>query len=104
VGSTPTAPRPTIDQVIPLASEYYHREGNGVGGSLHIVLDDCNVGTDSVQYCRDYAVERDDWAGVVLADLLLQMTQRQRHKVCTRHRGYEDWPLVDETRFGPYSK
>lgn len=67
-----------------MVREYYALEGNGAGGSLHIVLDDGNVETADVKRCRDYAVECADWRGVILADLLLLMTRRQRHKVYGR--------------------
>jgi hypothetical protein len=62
--------------------EYYALPGNGAGGSLHIVLDDGNIETGHIKYCREYAVERGDWRGVLIADALLARTLRGRGKIC----------------------
>lgn len=73
--------KPTVDKVLPLVWAYYAKSGNGGGGNLHIVLDDGNLSNDDIQWCRAYAVGRNDADGIALADLLLQMSATQRSKV-----------------------
>lgn len=52
---------------------YYGMDGNGVGGSLHIVLDDGNHERDSVQFCLNWAIREGDKAGEALARALLAL-------------------------------
>jgi hypothetical protein len=73
--------KPTVPDVVPLVRAYYGKPGNEAGGSLHIVLDDCNVDDADVRFCRDTAAERDDDDGVALADILLTMSKTQRLKL-----------------------
>lgn len=40
---------------------YYQLPGCGVGGPLHIVLDDLNVEDEHIQWCVDHLDERLDW-------------------------------------------
>ena len=70
--------KPTINHVLPLVRAYYAKAGNGVGGSLHIVLEDGNVTDDNVRYCLNWAREHGDTDGVRLAELLLRMSKTQR--------------------------
>ena len=70
--------KPTIPNVLPLVQAYYSRFGNECGGSLHIVLDDGNVRDSDVAFCRQLAEERGDTDGIVLADVLMQMSKTQR--------------------------
>lgn len=81
VGSTPTAPHPTLREMI---RQYYELPGNGAGGSLHVVLDDGNIDSQSIQYCRAIAADRGDWRALIIADLLLARSQRGRAKVVGR--------------------
>lgn len=74
--------KPTVPEVLKLVQAYYAKPGNGVGGSLHIVLDDGNLHNDHILYCREYAREKKDEDGIILADLLLLMSKTQRKKVC----------------------
>lgn len=68
---------PTKASVADLVDAYYALPGNGAGGSLHIVLDDGNCERGCVEYCRAYAEQAGDAAGVALADLLLKLTDEQ---------------------------
>ena len=77
--------KPTIPEVVPLCKAYYAKEGNSVGGSLHIVLEDGNVENHWVQSCREWAVEAGDDDGVALADILLKMSKTQRMKLYMGH-------------------
>jgi hypothetical protein len=80
-GADDVSDKPTIPEVAPLVRAYYAKPGNGVGGSLHIVLEDSNIDDDSVRFCRKYAEERGDSDGVALADILLRMSRTQRGKL-----------------------
>ena len=73
--------KPTVPEALKIAQEYYAKPSNNVGGSLHIVLEDGNIETSSVEFCRSVAIENDDIDGVALADLLLKMSKTQRKKL-----------------------
>lgn len=73
--------RPNVYQVVAVAREYYSVPGNAVGGSLHIVLDDGNLGDSDIEWCLGEAFRNDDQAGVFLAYILLQLSSTQRRKV-----------------------
>lgn len=71
-------PRPPTEADIDrLTEEFYKLDGNGAGGSLHVVLDDGNWERDCVEFCRKWAVDRNDIAGERFADLLLTLTDEQ---------------------------
>lgn len=57
---------------------YYQMEGNSTGGSLHIVLDDGNYERHHVEFCLQWAKDRDDPDGVMLAGHLLLLTDEER--------------------------
>ena len=40
--------KPSIPFMKKIVGEFYNLNGNCVGGNLHIVLDDINVGDDSI--------------------------------------------------------
>lgn len=71
----------TVPDVLPLARSYVAKEGNKVGGSLHLVLKDYNVDTDSINFCLNHSIEVSDEDGAVLSRKLLLMTKTQRLKV-----------------------
>lgn len=64
-----------------LIKDFYTLPGNGAGGSLHIVLDDGNIGVGSIEFCQRYATEHDDQAGYWLATLLLALTDEEREEL-----------------------
>jgi hypothetical protein len=74
--------KPTVPEVLPLVKAFYAKPGNGVGGKLHVVLEDRNVETSHVQFCLDAAKEAGDEDAVALAELLLRMSTTQRRKLC----------------------
>lgn len=78
--------RPTVPEVLPLVRAYYAMPGNGVGGNLHIVLDDANVDDGSVHFCINAAREAGDTEGVKLGEVLLAMSKTQRRKLHTARR------------------
>lgn len=73
--------KPTVPEVMPLIEAYYAKSGNGVGGSLHIVLEDGNVEDHHVRWCLECAEKHGDTDGVELAKLLLAMSKTQRLKL-----------------------
>ena len=74
-------PRPlTKDGIDRLKDAFYMLEGNGAGGSLHIVLDDNNWERSSVEFCLKYAQDAGDRAGIAFATLLLELTDEQLHE------------------------
>jgi hypothetical protein len=80
--------KPTVDEVVALAKEYYALDGNGVGGSLHIVLDDGNLGRSHVTWCEGYACGARDRPGAVLAGALLRLSKKERKAVYDRYGEY----------------
>lgn len=73
--------KPTIPEVLPMLKAYITKEGNSVGGSLHIVLDDGNIEDSNVEFCIKSASERGDAEGAELGFLLLTMSKTQRKKL-----------------------
>ena len=60
-------------QVKVAVSGYYHIPGNEAGGNLHIVLDDKNIESHHIEWCRNEASKNGDHIGVWLADQLLSL-------------------------------
>jgi hypothetical protein len=88
LSKVPTDRKPTVPEVLPVVWAYRDKPNNSVGGSLHIVLEDDNVETGHVQWCRQYAEQQGDSDGVALADVLLRMSITQRLKLADRfHEG-----------------
>src|SRR5688572_15279597 len=69
-----TRDKPTIPEVMPLVRAFYEKPGNGVGGALHIVLEDGNVDDGSVRFCLNEARKRADEDAIRLAEILLRMS------------------------------
>lgn len=72
--------KPTLTDIATLVREVYESPGGAAGCCLHIVLDDGNVGYDSVRFCIDYARENKHPKCELLAELLLRMSKTQRRK------------------------
>lgn len=83
--SRPPGKRPTVPQVVPLVESFYLFEGNGAGGHLHIVLDDCNIEDGHVKFCIEQADKAGDVSAVLLGRILRQMSDTQRGKVARTH-------------------
>ena len=73
--------KPTIPEVLPLAKAYVRKPWFGVGGNLHIVLDDGNIENSNILFCQDLCRGDKDVDGERLCGLLLQMTKTQRRKI-----------------------
>jgi hypothetical protein len=68
-----------VEKAIKMSRAYW---GNVAGGgSLHIVLEDGNLETDHVLWCKNYAKEQGDPEGVKLAEFLLTLTEDERDEV-----------------------
>lgn len=76
-----TDTKPTIPEVLPMVRAYYAKPGNGVGGSLHVVLEDGNCERGDVEWCLAYAIAQADGDGAALARVLLKMSETQRRKL-----------------------
>lgn len=50
------------------------------GGSLHIVLDDCNNSDKDIQLCFNWAKENNDYIGMYIASKLITVKQEDRDK------------------------
>lgn len=72
--------RPTIPDVVERFAAYGIKT-SGVWGSLHVVLDECNVSDGNVEWCIAYAERRGDAEGAELGRILLTMSKTQRGKM-----------------------
>lgn len=75
-----------------IVDAFYALPGNIVGGVLHIVLDDFNLETHHVQWCRQEAEKVDDKDAIFLADLLLLYSQKERFDILAPDYITEDDP------------
>jgi len=87
-------PKPTIPEVMPSVIAYINKTGNGVGGSLHVVICDNNPRDCDVRSCLEYATERGDTDGVKLAETMLLMSRSQRIRI----RDRIDWNTLTERK------
>ena len=77
--------QPATEAIVFLAEEYY--ESHGAGGSLHIALDDGNLGNGYVAYCKQFAIEHNDPRGAILAHLMLKLSEDDQYDVRDRLHG-----------------
>jgi hypothetical protein len=77
-----------ILKLIQLAKEYYAIEGNGVGGNLHIILDDGNIENNHIEYCLELSRQKNDLKGIELCELLLKISKTQRNKLIHNYSLY----------------
>ncbi len=73
--------KPNILAIIELCKVYYQKPGNGVGGNLHIVLDDGNLKDSHIEFCLKQCREKNDLDGALLCGLFLQLSMTQRKKI-----------------------
>jgi len=79
--------RITVPDALPLVRRYYALPGNGSGGALHIVLDECNVEDGNIDWCMKRAEANRDHAGQALALVLRRMSKTQRRKLAGARKG-----------------
>lgn len=79
--------KPTVPEVLPLVQALYRGETactkGGVGGHLHVVLDDGNVDDGNVAGSIIYAREEGCTSCIELGELLLCMSKTQRSKLAS---------------------
>lgn len=80
-GPIPDFPRdrPTVPEVMPLVKRLFELEP--VGGNMHIVLDDGNLGVKSIKFCLEVALHEQDGLCITIASCMLLMTPTQRRKL-----------------------
>lgn len=59
----------------------YHAEWPGSWGSLHIAMEDGNMETENVEFCRQYATDNNDPEGAELAEMLLKISFSARMRL-----------------------
>lgn len=77
-----------FEVVLAQARAYY--EKNQSGGSLHVVLDDGNTDRDNCQFCYNWANEHDDGEGMLLAEALMELSQKERDEIYRTLHGFDD--------------
>lgn len=73
--------KPTIPDVLPLIKAYKQLPGNGVGGNLHVYLDDGNTEAGHVLWCLEECIKEQDYLGEGICRISLLMSNTQRHKL-----------------------
>ena len=68
--------------ILPLLKAFSLISENGVGGKLHIFLEDGNVDDGSIKFCLEQAREAGDELAVKIAELVLECSKTQRRKIC----------------------
>lgn len=64
-----------------LIERYY--ETDGAGGCVHIITDDHNYGDDN-GFCINYAKEKGDYWGEVIATLLAEFSAEEQEQIVER--------------------
>lgn len=67
--------------IVPLVREFKKNPDNGVGGNLHIFLEDGNIEDDHIAFCLSKCVERGDDLGEAICRLSLRMSHTQRKRL-----------------------
>lgn len=65
----------TLDDMI---ARYYAKDGNGVGGNLHVILDDGNVNNEHIDFCRKQCARNGDVDGLAILDVIAAMPEEDR--------------------------
>jgi hypothetical protein len=90
-GPIPDKPRnrPTVPEVAEALRAYYRLPDRGVGGAVHIVIDDGNITQGSADWCAEHAREwGEQWArdryideDVRIAEMVAALTNTQRSRL-----------------------
>lgn len=90
----PAMDTPQIRAAAALIGEVY--EYHGVGGYLHIVIDDWNLEDDHLEYCLQ-AIEKNEWDNEEnealeiqrkCCDALMKLTELERGAALAMHEGF----------------
>lgn len=87
--------KPTIPEILPWIREYYatpdppgYPGAHGMGGVLHIVLEDDNT---EAHWEKDLLKTAEEWGdefGAFLVRAIFQMSRSQRHRLYSDHSFY----------------
>lgn len=80
--------RTSAPSLVPLIRAVYELPQGGAGHCLHIVLDDHNLGDDSVRFCIDRAREQSCETCLRCAEALLGASRTARKKAISMYRGW----------------
>lgn len=69
------------NEILEKVKAYYALPENGVGGNLHIVLDDGNIEVRNIEFCKELCIKERDKEGLELCDILLSASKTQRNFV-----------------------
>jgi len=73
--------KPTVPEVIPLVRFYCaSEEAVGLGGCLHIFVEDGNCEDGHIQFCRHESTHKGE-LGALICDVLLKMSMTQRRAI-----------------------
>lgn len=73
--------KPSVDRVMPLI-RHYCTQAHGLGGNLHIFVEDGNIDDDDIRFCKNNAIDSNDLMCRELCDVLLSMSKTQRKEIC----------------------
>lgn len=79
----------TVPFLIEECRKYYALPNNGVGVSLHVVLDDANTEDEDIRQCIIEAAAQSDIEGLKLCQLLLKASKTQRKKLVKNYSKYK---------------
>jgi len=72
-----------------LIQKYY--ETDGTGGCVHIITDDGNYGKSNAEFCLNYAKEKGDYWGEIIAGLLSEFTAEEQEQIIER-----SWEIYEQ--------
>lgn len=89
-----------INNLVEIIDDKYYN-----GGQLHIVLDDCNVDTNSIKLCMENTIPKEENIAVricseKLCELLLPLTLEQRMEYLHIDPDYELLNYLKSKEFG----
>ncbi len=85
----------TVRDLLALIRDYY--DDHATGGQLHVLLDDGNVGDNTINWCREYLTDPDDAcrggqsphrAAKLILELLAELTVEERQLLYDRGYGH----------------
>lgn len=87
--------KPTVPEAAEALREYYRLPHRGMGGCVHIIIEDTNCSQKDADYCASNARHwGENWAGGFLeedqriADMLAAMSTTQRRKLSVAYSFY----------------
>lgn len=72
-----------------LIEKYY--ETDAAGGCVHIITDDGNYGEEDAKFCIQFAKERNDYWGELIATLLSEFNEDEQEQIVAR-----SWEIYEQ--------